>query len=417
MTDEPEQPAFARIASFGEAGRGTNNDQYHNEMRGLLKFCRSQQAWALEQLQALVRCESPSTDKAALDACAVHLEEVCRDLGGRVTRLTRNPAGDHLLTEFGSGPRRLLLLGHYDTVWPLGQLHRMPLTVENGKLFGPGVYDMKAGLIIGLLAMRALAEHGPAAAHRVVFLITSDEEVGSKESRAVIIDEAKKSDAVFVLEPATVDGRVKTRRKGVSVYTMRVQGVSAHAGVWPGRGASAIHELAQQVVAMSELRDEERGIAVNVGLIEGGTRSNVIAEHAWAEIDVRVPTRADVERIEAFMHGRRAASPGTTLEITGGMNRMPMERTPAVVGLYERARAVAGTLGFELGEGGTGGASDGNFTAALGIPTLDGLGAVGDGAHALDEHVVVEALPLRAALLAGLLSGMRDYTPWSQEQT
>jgi glutamate carboxypeptidase len=304
-----------------------------------------------------------------------------------------------------------LLIGHYDTVWPVGQLERMPMVVEQGKLFGPGVYDMKAGLIIGILALRALLEQGPGAAHRIVLLITSDEEVGSQESRAAIIDQARKSDAVFVLEPATVDGRVKTRRKGVGVYTMRVRGVSAHAGVEPARGASAIHELARQIVALSELRDPERGVAVNVGLIEGGTRSNVIAEHAWAEIDVRVPTQADAVRVEAFMRARRAGLSGTSLEVTGGINRFPMERTPAVVGLYERARAVAAALGFELGEGGTGGASDGNFTAALGIPTLDGLGAVGDGAHALDEHVVIEELPRRAAMLAGLLSNMQDFRP------
>jgi glutamate carboxypeptidase len=372
-------------------------------MRDLLDFCDARRDWLRDTITTLARHESPSTDKAALDACAGVIDSLCRVAGGRVTRLPRQDAGDHLLVEFGCGERQLLLLAHYDTVWPVGQLARMPVEVRDGRLFGPGVYDMKAGLVMGLLALQACGETGPAPAHRLVFLITSDEEVGSHTSRAAIEEEARRSEAVFVLEPALADGRVKTSRKGVGVFTLRARGISAHAGVDPGKGASAIHELARQVTAIAALADPARGVSVNVGLIAGGTRSNVIAEEAWAEVDVRVPTREDAVRVETALRGRAAELPGTYLEVTGGINRPPMERTPAVIALFERARDLAARLGFVLGEGGTGGASDGNFTGALGVPTLDGLGALGDGAHALHEHVVLDELPRRAALLAGLL--------------
>jgi glutamate carboxypeptidase len=378
-------------------------------MHPLLEFCESQREWLVDETRALARCESPSTDKAALDRCADHLAALARSSGGRVTRLPRAFAGDHVLVEFGAGDRQILLLGHFDTVWPVGQLERMRLEVRGGRLFGPGVYDMKAGLVIGLLAIRALLERRLPLAHRVTFLMTSDEETGSHASREAIVEQARKSDAVFVLEPAMADGRVKTSRKGVGVFTVRAQGVPAHAGVDPTRGASAIHELARQVVAITDLQDLSRGVTVNVGVIEGGTRSNVIAEHAWAEVDVRIPTREDAERVDVFMRSRTPQLRGTAVEVTGGINRPPFERTPGVVALFEQAREVAASLGFDLGEGSTGGASDANFTGALGIPTLDGLGAVGDGAHALDEHVVIDDLPSRAALLAGLL--LRVTTP------
>jgi glutamate carboxypeptidase len=262
---------------------------------------------------------------------------------------------------------------------------------------------MKGGLVIGLLALRALFEVGPAPGCRQVLLITSDEEIGSHTSRTLIIEEARRSEAVFVLEPPTLEGRVKTSRKGVGVFTIRTSGISAHAGVDPGKGASAIHELARQIVAVSALQDPVSGVSVNVGLIGGGTRSNVVAEHAWAEVDVRVPTRADAEYVEHFMRGRAAELPGTQVDVEGGINRYPMERTPGVAALFEEARIVGQSLGFAVEEGSTGGASDGNFTGALGIPTLDGLGAFGDGAHALHEHIVIDELPRRAALLAGVL--------------
>lgn len=374
-----------------------------DDMSSLLTFCESQRNWLVETTRALVEHESPSTDKVALDACATHLQALCAQLGGRIERLAHETAGDHLLVEWGRGEQQILLLGHYDTVWPLGQLRRMPVTEAGGRLHGPGVFDMKGGLAIGLLAMRALLEVAAPGSGRVVFLMTSDEETGSHASRNVIVEQALESAAVLVLEPATLEGFVKTSRKGVGVYTIRAHGVSAHAGADPGRGASAIHELARQIVALSKLQDVDRGVSVNVGIVSGGTRSNVIAEEAWAEVDVRVPSREDAERVESFMRARRPTMDGTRIEIAGGINRMPFERTAAVVGLFHHARTVAAEMGFELGEGGAGGASDGNFTGALGIPTLDGLGALGDGAHALHEHVIINDLPRRAALLAGLI--------------
>lgn len=372
-------------------------------MKALLDYCKGRGDWLVETIVELARHESPSNDKPALDRCAGLLATLCVEAGGRVTRLPREAAGDHLLVEFGCGERQLLILGHYDTVWPVGQVDRMPIAVRDGRLYGPGVYDMKAGLAIGLLALHALQERGRATSPRITFLITSDEEVGSLESRAVIEDEARRSDGVFVLEPALADGRVKTGRKGVGVYQLHVEGVSAHAGGDPGKGASAVHELARQILAVSSWQDLARGVSVNVGCIEGGTRSNVVAERAWAEVDVRVPTLDDAARVEARMQALAPTDPRVRLRVTGGINRPPFERTPGVVSLFEQARSVAGEIGLDLGEGSTGGASDGNFTGALGVPTLDGLGAVGDGAHALHEHVVVDELPVRAALLAGLL--------------
>lgn len=371
-------------------------------MRSLLTYCETHRDWLLRSIIDLVECESPSTEKHALDSCADHLGRVCTQLGGHVTRVAEERAGDHLIVQWGSGDPRILLLAHYDTVWPVGQLSRMPVRLEDGRLSGPGVFDMKGGIGIGLLAVRALMEHGLPRG-RVVFLLTSDEETGSHASRRLILGEAKRSRAVLVLEPATPEGFVKTSRKGVGVYTLRVRGIAAHAGAEPGRGASAIHELARQITALEALRDPARGVSVNVGLMSGGTRSNVVAEEAWAEVDVRVPGRTDAERVEAFMRSRRAQSPGTQLDIEGGINRPPFERTAAVADLYEHARSVASAMGFDLGEGGTGGASDANFTGAIGVPTLDGLGAIGDGAHALHEHVRVDPLPQRAALLAGLI--------------
>lgn len=372
-------------------------------MKDLLRFCEGRRDWLVETITQLARQESPSNDKAALDRCADLLTTFCVEAGGRVTRLPRERAGDHLLVEFGCGERQLLILGHYDTVWPVGQLERMPIALRDGRLFGPGTYDMKAGLAVGLLALHALHDRGFGTSPRIAFLITSDEEVGSLESRAVIEDEARRSDAVFVLEPALADGRVKTGRKGVGVYELTVEGVSAHAGGDPGKGASAIHELARQILVVTAMQDLSRGVSVNVGCIAGGTRSNVVAERAWAEVDVRVPTLEDAARVETLMRSLAPTDPRISLRVTGGINRPPFERTPGVARLFEDARTLAGEIGMALGEGSTGGASDGNFTGALGVPTLDGLGAVGDGAHALYEHVVIDQLPARAALLAGLL--------------
>jgi len=368
--------------------------------QALLRYCESQQDWLLETIEALVSLESPTGDKTAVDRCGAELAARLAAIGGRVTRLPRETAGDHLLAEFGCGSNQVLLLGHFDTVWPIGTI---ALTRGDDRLSGPGVFDMKAGIGIGMLAARALLEIA-APADRIVMLLTTDEETGSASSRGAIEDEARRSKAVLVLEPALPGGAVKTRRKGCGDFEIEITGVAAHAGVDPGKGASAIHELAHQIVALRRLEDLARGISVNVGTIDGGSRPNVVAERARARVDLRAPTRADADRLDAAMRRLTPSSPRLTVQVRGGFERPPLERTEGVAHLYNLAREVAADLGRTLDEGGTGGGSDGNFTAALGVPTLDGLGAIGDGAHARHEHVVVSELPWRAALVAGLMA-------------
>jgi glutamate carboxypeptidase len=372
----------------------------------LQNFCRAHADWLIETIESLVRIESPSDDKAAVDRCGAELAARLRAIGGAVTPLPQADRGDHLRAEFGRGDHQILLLGHFDTVWPIGTLDRMPVVHTNGRLHGPGVFDMKAGIGLAMLATRALLETAAPVARRIVMLWTTDEEVGSATSRAVIEDEARKSDAVFVLEPSLPGGAVKTARKGVGEYELHVHGIPAHAGIDPSKGASAIHELARQILRLEELHDLERGVSVTVGRVSGGTRTNVVAEDARAVIDVRATTGADAARLDAALRRLAPVDPRTTLTISGGIDRPPLERTEQVIRLYQKAHAVASELGQMLEEGSTGGGSDGNFTAAIGVSTLDGLGAVGDGAHALHEHVEVSLLPDRAALVAGLMSSV-----------
>ena len=374
------------------------------EIINLRDFCRANRDWLLETTESLVTLESPTTEKAPVDRCGAALAARLEAIGGRVTRLPRSECGDHLLAEFGCGASQILLLGHFDTVWPVGQLDRMPLTRSGGRLHGPGVFDMKAGIAMAMLATRALLEAGPALAHRIVMLWTTDEETGSASSRAVIEDEARRSRAVLVLEPSLPGGAVKTARKGCGIYRVKVRGVAAHAGIEPQKGASAVHELAHQILRVNALQDLARGISVNVAQVSGGVRLNVIPDEAHATVDVRVPTAAAAAEIDAAFRALRAVDERTTVEASGGIDRPPLERTGLVERLYNVARDVARELGQDLAEGSTGGGSDGNFTAALGIPTLDGLGAIGDGAHALHEYVDIETLPDRAALLAGLIT-------------
>ena len=370
----------------------------------LRDFCRAERMWLLDTVEALVRIESPTTDKTAVDRCGAELARRLERIGGRVTKLPRPDRGDHLLAEFGCGTSQILLLGHFDTVWPVGQLERMPLVVSNGRLHGPGVFDMKAGIGIAMLAARALLETGAPLAKRLVMLWTTDEEIGSASSRVAIEDEARRSDAVLVLEPSLPGGALKTARKGCGSFEVTIKGVSAHAGIEPQKGASAVHELARQILAINALQDLERGVSVNVVRVSGGLRSNVIPDEARAIVDVRAPTIAAAAEIEAAIRGLRPHDPRTTVESAGGFDRPPLERTAQVERLYRQAQEAARELGQDLAEGSTGGGSDGNFTAALGVPTLDGLGPVGDGAHALHEHVEMESLPDRAALVAGLIS-------------
>jgi glutamate carboxypeptidase len=381
-------------------------------MHPLLDYCERQRNWLLDTLTALVTRESPSTDKAAVDRCGTELAARLASIGAVVHRLSQTARGDHLRAEFHpagapGAASPVLLLGHFDTVWDVGQLARMPLREDHGRLYGPGVFDMKAGISIAVLAMRALQEVHRTVPH-VVMLWTTDEEIGSGTSRAIVEAEARASRAVLVIEPSLPGGAVKTSRKGHGEFELIVHGVTAHAGLDPGKGASAIHELARHIVEIEQLQDLARGISVNVGLISGGSRLNVVAEAARATIDVRLPAMADGDRVTGALRSLRPHNPNTRLELRGGVERPPLERSPEGVRLYEMAREVARELGRDLAEGSVGSGSDGNFTAALGVPTLDGLGPAGDGAHAAHEHVLIADLPWRAALLAGLVARLGE---------
>jgi glutamate carboxypeptidase len=372
-------------------------------MNSLLAYCEQHLADTLQTLETLVRLESPSTDKAAVDRCGAVLAGMLRAAGADVDVFSQVERGNHLRARIPGEGRPVLILGHFDTVWPAGTLERMPLTRDGDRLYGPGTFDMKAGIAIALGAIGALratrTTHPP-----MTMLWTTDEEIGSETSRDTIESEARNAAVVLVLEPALPGGALKTARKGCGEFEITVHGVAAHAGLDPGKGASAIHELASQIAAIERFQDLPRGISVNVGIIAGGSRPNVVAEEARAIVDVRAPTREAADAVEAAFRGLQPTRPGTRLTVKGGFERPPMERSPAGVELFSRASAVAFSLGRELGEGSAGGGSDGNFTAALGVPTLDGLGAIGDGAHAAHEHVDVTALPWRAALVAGLLA-------------
>ncbi len=376
-------------------------------MRGLLAGARRKQPALLALAQKLVAAESPSDTKTAVDRCVGLVVARVRALGGRVKLHRQRGFGDVLEARFGPRSRvgsagRILLLGHLDTVWPLGTLKTMPCRVGEGRLWGPGTLDMKVGVTMALTALEMLTEAN-LLSKEIALLLNSDEEVGSPVSRPITERLAGECSAVFVLEPAQ-GLACKTARKGTGNWRIDVQGRGAHAGVDFEKGASAIRELARVVEAVSGWTDLKRGLTVNVGVAGGGTKTNVVPAEAWAEVDVRIARKADGPRIERKFAGLKAVDKGCTLTVTGGINRPPMERGRGTVQLYEKTRALAAELGFTLDEASTGGASDGNFTAALGVPTLDGLGPVGEGAHARHESVVLEHLAPRTALLAALLA-------------
>jgi glutamate carboxypeptidase len=371
-----------------------------------LDYALANHDWLLEFIEALVAIESPSDDPAAVNRCGRELASRLEAIGGTVTPIPSTAAGDHLRASFGSGDRQVLLLGHFDTVWPVGQLARMPLKRDGGRLYGPGVFDMKAGIGLATLATRAVLDAGGFDSCRAVMLWTTDEEVGSRTSRALIETEAARSDAVLVLEPSLPGGALKTSRKGVGQFEIVARGVSAHAGLDPGKGVSAVRELARQIIAIDEMQDAASGVTVTVGMISGGTRANVVPDEARAIADARANTVDAARRVERAMKALQPQIPGARLEVTGGFDRPPLERSPAVVKLFELARSAASEISVTLEEGSAGGGSDGNFTAAIGIPTLDGLGAIGDGAHALHEHVEIDALVPRSAVIAGVLHSL-----------
>ncbi|HEY8552373.1 MAG TPA: M20 family metallopeptidase [Thermaerobacter sp.] len=431
----------------------------------LAQWLASRREAMVALLEALVNRDSPSDHKPLLDELAAFLEGELIRRGARVERVRQREAGDHVIARFFpqgtlgrdvprgpaatrdpggaagavgaggtdagrrqapvGGRRGVLLLAHYDTVWPPGEAARRPFRREGARGYGPGAFDMKGGIVIALAALDALvalvgapaarpaggaaeagspgAAVGPTVAPPpVTLLLTADEETGSATSRTLIEALARQHQAVLVLEPAAGD-RLKTARKGVGDFRLIVEGREAHAGNDPGRGVSAVEELARQVLRLHALTDPGRGTTVNVGVVRGGLRPNVVAGRAEAEVDVRVPSMAEARRLEELFRRWAPVNPGARVRLVGAFNRPPMEFTPANQALFRRAQEVGGWLGMTVEGTAVGGASDGNFTSALGIPTLDGLGAIGDGAHAPDEHVDLDALPRRAALLAALL--------------
>lgn len=374
--------------------------------RQLFDFLHRRSDEMVELLRALVRAESPSDNPGSQREVQAILDAALESAGLHVRRIAGQTTGGHLLAvprDRRRGMPMQLLLGHCDTVWPIGTLREMPVHLHDGRLYGPGVYDMKAGLVQTVFALRAVRALGVVPPVDPLVFVNSDEEIGSPESSPIIRRLARITNRVFVMEPSLgPSGRLKTARKGGGHFTVRVIGRAAHAGLAPEEGASAILELSHVIQRLFALNDPQRGITVNVGTIDGGLRPNVVAPLSRAEVDVRVVTSQDARRVEQAIQAIQAVTPGTSLQIEGSVSRPPMERTPGNQRLWQAARESATELGLEIEEGMAGGGSDGNWTSQF-TPTLDGLGAVGDGAHAVTEFVYVDKLAERAALLARLL--------------
>ena len=374
----------------------------------LLRLLKPRLPQMLATLRQFVTAESPSLEKAAADRCCGVIAEEWNRHGVRVERISQKHRGDLLrLTQaphISHPSGQLLILGHYDTVYSTGTLAKMPFRLEGGKAYGPGTFDMKAGIVQALFALQALQQAEIPLRKRLVFVWTSDEEIGSESSRKFFETEARRSDAVFVVEPSFGPrGLLKTARKGVGEAELIVHGRASHAGLAPQEGINAIHELARQLARIEGWNDFRHGVTINAGIVEGGTRTNVIPERARAVLDLRAVRVSDMRGMERRLHALRPFHRGARLEITGGFDRPPLERTMSAT-LFARAKSLAKQMNLSLGECTVGGGSDGNFTAALGIPTLDGLGAVGDGAHSTREHILINTMPARAALLAALLA-------------
>jgi len=366
-------------------------------------YCNERATNALELLRELVEIESPSGDAASMARLAQRVAE-CLERSGAAVELLDSRRGPNLLARFGTGERPILLLGHLDTVWTKGTLETIPWRVEDGFAYGPGVFDMKAGVVIAIETLSLLAHLGSHVP--ITVLLTCAEEIGSGTSRALLEREARASRAVLVLEPPLPGGGAKTSRSGVAGYSLKVTGRAAHAGLDPEKGISAIGVLAEIVTQLHALTDIPNGLTVNVGTISGGTRSNVIAAEATAEVDVRFRTAAQAKLVDDAVRNLRPSVDDAVVDVRGGINRPPFERSAATMDLFAVAFEAARVSGFELRNGHVGGASDGNYTAAIGAATLDGLGADGAGAHATHEHVVVADLPRRIAMLARLLTAL-----------
>ncbi len=388
-----------------------------SSLRALLEYTRGQERAILRLLRELVEIESPSHDKAAVDRCGARVAKEWRKRGADVRILRNAKRGNIVRAEISGashahasythakGRGQIMILGHLDTVHPIGTIAKMPFRISGGRAWGPATFDMKGGLVLALFAVDALRAARVPFERKLVFLWTSDEEIGSDASRRAIAAEARRSDSVLVLEPPYgIDGRAKTRRKGIGELVLEIHGRAAHAGINPEEGVNAAHELAFQMARLIKMNDSRRGITVQVNVISSGTGANVVPDFARAEVDVRFAHAADAKSLEKKLLSLRPVINGARIEVRGGMNRPPLERTAAVEALFYHARGIAHELGFELGEAATGGGSDGSLTAAMGVPTLDGMGAVGDGAHSPRECVFVRALTQRAALIAGLLA-------------
>jgi glutamate carboxypeptidase len=378
---------------------------HHSQAAALLRTIRRRIPEMKATLRRIVETESPSLEKAAVDKLGRILAAEFTRRGGRARFHRGKTFGDHLQLDFPArGNSPILLLGHFDTVWPLGTLPSMPWRESRGRLWGPGILDMKAGIVQMLFALEALTEVYGKLPRPIRVLLVSDEEIGSESSREITESLAKTSAAVLVLEPsAGLEGALKTARKGVGAYTLKVRGRAAHSGLDFEKGHSAILELSRQILAIEKFTDRTRGLTVNPGVIRGGTRTNVIAAEAEVEVDARIQRMADAARLDRRFRALKPFDRSCRLEVHGGINRPPLERTAKVVQLFNQAQRLGSELGLNLQETSVGGGSDGNFTAALGVPTLDGLGAVGEGAHANDESVLIAQLGPRTALLARLI--------------
>ena len=377
-----------------------------NRVPVTLAEAESRAAECVKLLRTLVEIESPTGDENANHEVARVLEREITDAGGKVERFPAPGLGVHLVGRFSGTSKQglapMLLLGHMDTVHNVGTLDRLPFAIREGRIYGPRSYDMKGGLATSLLALRLLAEKGSGPASDLSFLITCDEERGSPNSRGLIEDEAQLSRAALVVEPSVPGGAAKCRRKGVGAYELSVQGRPAHAGIEPERGASAVHELVKQITWMHGLAAAEAGTTINVGVMAGGTRENVVAEFARCTIDVRFWTKAEAERVNAALLGAHPFDERCTLSVVGGINRWALEETAESARLFRAARSIADALGFAIAAGASGGASDANIAAAVGCPALDGLGPDGDGAHTLEEYILLDDVPRRIALMAAL---------------
>ena len=372
----------------------------------LLTYFKDRESEMLGVIEQLVTVETPSNDKPRLDSFAALLAQRLLEVDATVELIPNEPTGVHIRATYGEGKpgvKPALILCHYDTVWPVGSLATHPFRVdEQGWAYGPGIFDMQSSLMLSEYALRAVQDLALELPRPITILMTSDEETGSHTSRTLIEEEAQKAEYVLVMESPLPGGTLKTTRKGGGHFEIHVTGKPVHAGIEPEKGVSAIHEMALQTLALHALTDLEVGSTVNVGVVQGGTVSNVVAAEAHAVVDTRAWTQEEADRLVESICAIEPITPGAKVEVTGGWNRPPLERT--VTGaLFERAKEIGATLGLTLGEGGTGGGSDGNLTGALGVPTLDGLGIPGWGAHAHDEHIEVDKIYTSAALLVGLL--------------